>query len=149
MTTLYAAREELFEKVNGGKRVTCPCCDKSAAYYSKYLCWASCAILEWLDQQSDWAKPSDLSHRTGSGAALLRHWGLAVSKVPVSKGRGGDSGLWKITELGRQFVKGQISMPESVRIYNGKALGEPCGKLVTFNEARQRNYLDEQAENQS
>lgn len=138
-------KEQFFQALQDGRRIECPTCERSAAYNPKMLNFGLCKSLQYLDGKTDWACPSrDLSHSKASAAALLRHWGLAESKVSVSKARGKDSGLWKITERGRAFVAGLITVPERILLYNGDMIGEPHGKEITFAEAEQRNYRDEE-----
>lgn len=54
----------------------------------------------------------------GGDFAKLRYWGLIemLASNPDEDKR--TSGYWKITVKGRQFVKGKISIPKSVFLYN-------------------------------
>lgn len=140
---LSMLRRTVLNALERGDRITCPCCDKSVAYDRKTLNSGLCKSLKFLYDHVGWACPSrELSHTLASAASLLRHWGLAESKVPVSKSRGKDSGLWKITHLGRQFVDGVITLPRSIRTYNGKLLGPPEGKDISFTDANVKKYTD-------
>lgn len=144
---------EFFERLQAGERVTCPCCERTAAYNPKTLNNGLCKSLEFLskavheeggNRDKWWRRPSrHLTHTQASAAALLRHWGLAESKGPVSKARGKDSGWWRITARGVDFVFGHLRVPEKIRLYNGQMIGQPFGRSVTFEQAFKKGYKDE------
>jgi hypothetical protein len=112
--TLAEVREQFSANQDSVKR--CPCCDKPSGHQRKNFSKGMAISLRHLYREGDgWVKPSrDLSHNTSSWAAGLRHWGLIESLVPVSKARGKDTGYYRITDKGRQFVEGLITLPSYV-----------------------------------
>lgn len=59
----------------------------------------------------------------------LRYW-FVVEMVPKEEGRY-RSGMWRITERGKDFVEGRICVPQAVCTYRGEHLRYE-GKDVSF-----------------
>lgn len=77
--------------------------------------------------------------------AKLKHWGM-LEGMPVKRGDGSKrSGYHQITELGRQFVRGEITAPAYVWIYNEAVITtRPVLEMITIREALKTtfNYQD-------
>lgn len=143
--SLEQAKEEFFQELNTGKRIECPCCTRTAAIGRRTIDRAMARTLRHIHRRNEegdeWVNTShELSHGLSSTAALLRHWGLAVSKGPVSKGRNKDSGFWKITDLGRAFVEGVATIPRSIRTWKGQLVGNPFGEPTNMDETLARKF---------
>ena len=65
--------------------------------------------------------------------ALLRYWGLIIQKP--SEGRGeSNTGCWKITKRGREFVERMITVPKHVFLFNQTFYGF-SDERITIDEA--------------
>ena len=53
----------------------------------------------------------------------LRFWGFIEQKVPNTSEVSTSNGLYKITDKGLEFLKGNMLVPASVLIYNNKFIG--------------------------
>lgn len=112
----------------------CPACGQLVKLYRRKLNSGMARILIRF-YQVDQTKPDDdkwimvsrelLSARinpTNMEYSKLAHWNLIESR-----GDEGDNtksaGYWRLTELGRQFVLGQKTVPKRVLLYNGKVQG--------------------------
>lgn len=64
----------------------------------------------------DTIKSAEMEARFGRGVgsnyAKLKHWDL----IEPAEG----NGVWKITELGRAFLRGEVELPETLWIYDDK-----------------------------
>lgn len=69
----------------------------------------------------------------------LRFWGFIEQKVPNVSDVSTSNGLYRITEKGLEFLKGQMQVPASVLIYNNKFIGFGT-KQTTFHEALKKKF---------
>jgi hypothetical protein len=60
--------------------------------------------------------------RLGGEFARLKLWGL-VEEATEKREDGGRAGYWRITSRGELFLKGKISVPKYVKVYDGKGFG--------------------------
>jgi hypothetical protein len=144
-TTLAKARDEFFDELETGNRLTCYCCGRTAALGRRTIDASMARTLIHIYRRNmagqDWVNTShDLPHGLSSTAALLRHWGLAESKNPVSKGRNDESGLWKVTQLGMEFVEGMTSVPGKIMTWKGKIIKQPHGAAITLKDALGKKF---------
>lgn len=75
----------------------------------------------------------------GGDYAKLVHWGLVENKADVVKKDNGakdtrDSGLWRPTYKGIDFVHRRIEVPSHVLLYDNRKIGEE-DKLIDISEA--------------
>jgi hypothetical protein len=106
-----------------GHYVQCPCCKKK--YNEIYKRHLYKAIVQGL---------SNLYHGRGSTSSIgdfakLRYWGF-IERDKTKK-------RWKITEKGKNFIQGQISVPKTVFIQNGVKLGEDTENQVTIYDIKE------------
>lgn len=147
ITTIQEGKDMLREKWEKG--VDCPCCGQLVKRYSRSMHTMMAVALialyrAWIDDH-EYHHISEFAEYRGIGDfAKLRYWGLIEEK---EKGEGDDhkrtSGYWKITEKGELFVKGKISVPRRVALFNQKFLGLE-GDPMTIQEAlgKKFNYQD-------
>lgn len=50
----------------------------------------------------------------------MKYWGFLEPPERTRSTKGGSVGLWRITEKGRQFLRGDIKVPLKVVSFNGK-----------------------------
>jgi len=138
MPILKYAKAEDIEKVNGvlhaGQPTSCPCCDRVTKIYKRHLHHSTCRTLidiyklsaaykQNLYSDHEWVHVSQLKI-VSQDFHIAKHWFLIEQKPkePDNK-RKKTSGYWRITEKGRAFICGEISIPEWVHTYNKQVLG--------------------------
>lgn len=74
---------------------------------------------EWLHVANYLAQWKTEAMSRNGDFTLLRRWGLIEAKRRIDKK---DKGLYRITELGRQFLRGEVTVPAFKFLYNSKVL---------------------------
>lgn len=84
------------------------------------------------------------NHHQIGGYGTLAHWWGLMEHQPGDRDDGSwRNGHWRLTDSGREFVVGNLSVPKYVRLYNGKRLGlvgpswsirDALGKKFNYNE---------------
>lgn len=131
--SLGDARDWLRERVDSGER--CPCCKQFAKVYRRKLNSTNAMLLIRAYRVAGCAPfhaPTVLSSHAGGEWARLLHWGL-IADLHLERDDGGHAGWWRVTEDGERFVKGRVSVPKYVRIYDGRCLGLQ-GDLVSIRD---------------
>jgi hypothetical protein len=126
--TLTSAREEWREviKRDGGR---CPCCDRFGKIYARkfnstmarsliWLSYAECDSEGWVDVPM--VGPAFVI-RTNQ-LPTVRWWNL-IERRENDDPKKKDSGMWRITRLGEQFVSFGDSIRSTVFSYNAKVIG--------------------------
>jgi len=113
---------------------TCPCCDQVVKVYKRQINHEMCVCLRNLHMNSkegQYIHIKDIRGLSGGGDfAKLTFWGLVEAEQNYDTGKR-TSGMWCITQKGRDFVEGRIQVPKYALIYNSKFL-EHEGELVSF-----------------
>jgi len=72
-------------------------------------------------------------HQGGYGT-IAHHWGL-IEQMPGEREDGSKRvGWWRLTDRGRAFVRGEITVPKKALIYNNKLFGFE-GRQITISDA--------------
>lgn len=135
--TLEEARHWLRERIDDGAR--CPCCTQYVKAYKRRVnaSMARSLIIMYLHQPKDpegWMHlPTVLAPRSGNEEPKMRRWGL-IEELTEPREDGGRAGFWRITDRGRQFVRGEITIPRYVRIYDDRVLNYE-GEMVSIRDA--------------
>jgi hypothetical protein len=130
--SLQDARD--FLAVNQDEGVQCPCCNQTLKVYKRTIYSTTASWLQLLVAASCegedfvFVDVKDIDAR-GGDYAKLRHWGL-VRPSPT----GSNSGWWKPTEAGVEFVKGSLEVPRDAFIVNNTLVGF-SEVYVTMSEA--------------
>lgn len=104
-----------------GKGVDCPVCDRKVKEYSRPINRAQALAITrmYVAAGTDYVNVRNLKSQRGYGTAdknneisKLAHWGLVQQHPDPKRG-----GTWRVTELGGQWVRGQIKVPRNVIIY--------------------------------
>ena len=149
-TTLGEAKKWL--RVRFGKGATCPCCNQFVKLYKRpfnksmayVLLLMEChfrgdVVEEWLHVPSYIAEMVSDNPRRAAAVrgdwAKLKFWGLIEEKPDVRSDGSPRVGYWKLTPLGRQFVRRQAKVPSHVYIYNGEPLQRAVEDLITIDDA--------------
>jgi hypothetical protein len=149
-TTLEDAKKWL--RVRFGKGAACPCCNQFVKLYKRSLNKSSAYVLllmacyfqgdpveEWLHVPSYIAEMvADHPRRAAAVRgdwAKLKFWGLIEEKPEMRADGSPRVGYWRLTQLGRQFVKREVKVPSHVYIYNGSPLQRTVENMITIDEA--------------
>lgn len=129
--SLEDAKRELFDKLDEG--VTCPCCQQYAKRYKRKLNSSMAAALCWM-----WtaARQTSKNHATSVWINIpaqapswvlkareypkLAWWGLIEEKPRQEGSKARTSGVWRVTPLGAEFVRGCSDVPMYAFVYNGE-----------------------------
>jgi hypothetical protein len=112
MMTIDDARKILKDGYIDG--VKCPCCEQWVKLYKRKITSSAAATLIDLYHQDNDAHISRLEHHDGGGDfAKLVFWGLIKDK----------RGLWRITNLGIDFVRRKATVQKFAMVLNGAVLG--------------------------
>ena len=146
MQTISEARKQLFGDVDQWKKgQDCPCCDQFVKLYERpihnvmALMLLKLYELDHADHKNGIRSPYHHVSEfmvTISGTndfSKLRYWGLVVEMKNDDNEKKRTSGCWAITEKGRQFVEGDITVPSHVLLYNATYRGY-SGNHVHFDQ---------------
>lgn len=135
--TLDQLRIEYFEKARG-KGTVCKCCDRFGRIQNRSLHVATALTLfrmyhydtghpgEWL-MVEDYLKDNFKVKRDGD-FHKMRFWGL-IDKFKGERPDGSKRvGLYRITEMGKQFVRREITIWREVYTYDDQVLGFSDGQ---------------------
>lgn len=152
--TLQEAQEYLQKNIEHG--VICPCCSQYVKIYERSITssMAQALILiykyfrahqteKWLHVQ-DYLKKLDIPAPVMSGdVSKLKFWGILLPQDGTRDDGSKRIGFYSITQKGREFVEGRITVPEKARIYNQRFLGF-AGREVSIREILNEgfNYAD-------
>lgn len=125
--TLSEAKEYLRENFDKGTK--CPCCGQFVKLYKRSITSGQAHGLIMFYRYSE-EHPEEFIHVSnfdftafrGGDFAKLRYWGFieqAENDDPSKR----DSGMWSITDKGRQFVRNERTVPRQVHLYDGQRVG--------------------------
>lgn len=135
VSTLEDAQDWLRSRLETG--AACPCCKQHAKIYKRKLNSGMAASLVafarvtlqmsppegWLKVPDDFVNTSTvLKVLKNREYNKLRYWSLLEPHAPDQFGDTPYTGKWRITEMGLQFARGEIEIPESVFIYDNRRL---------------------------
>jgi hypothetical protein len=149
--SLSEARQWLRD--NREKGVDCPCCDQFAKVYRRAMLGAIPLLLIriYRENPTDYVNIPDLYkdvagedavHERGTGLKA-KYWGL-IEPMPGDRLDGSNrNGWWRLTDAGRAFVRGQITVPKYVHTFNDECL-ERSGRQVSITDVlgNRFNYND-------
>ncbi len=131
LTNLYTKLNEAIQFVNDNKNkgCVCPCCGQIARMYKRKLNSGMAIVL--LEMYKYHVEKGDnyfhienhlTKHSIHSGHdwALLVNWDL-IREMPKEKDESSNSktsGMWKITNKGKLFIKNTINVPTHILMYN-------------------------------
>jgi hypothetical protein len=147
-TTVQQARDWLNAHAEDpGSGVTCPCCGQRVKVYRRTITSAMALALILIERRArahnnEWFHvPSYLSATTHGAAARggdwskLRYWGMLQQLGDVRPDGSTRTGMWRMTDMGVDFVHERISVPKVVLVYNQTLLGHDSAQWVTIREA--------------
>lgn len=143
LTTLRKSWKETIEH-DGGH---CPVCDRWGKVYARGINATMAQSLVWLSQahkdEHGWVDVPNTAPRwlvRSNQLPTLKWWKLVERRANTEESANKYSGMWRVTELGSQFVSGAVSVPKRVFTYNNVVEGfseehvfiRDCG-FVLFN----------------
>ena len=123
--SLREAKKHLMMNIDEG--VTCPCCGQFAKVYRRKLnSGMAVALIDmYRNSGTDWFNVREITLR-GGDYGKLAYWGLIEP--------GDDTGIWRVTARGEEFIKGMIPVSQHANVYNGKLI-ELEGDLISISDA--------------
>lgn len=128
---LHRAKQYLKQGWKTPKGAKCECCNQLVKLYKRKITAQAAYELICLYKRArltgqEYHHRNDFipsKNHSGGDWARLVHWGLIESKVnedPEKK----CSGIWRITDLGIDFVQGNATVPVNCYIYNNVLYGK-------------------------
>jgi hypothetical protein len=120
---------------------TCPVCDRWGKVYGRTINMTMARSLIWLCREaskniSEWVDVPNTAPRSvirTNQLPTLAWWGLVERCPKNDANKTKYSGLWRPTEKGWKFYRGQINVPHKVFTYNNEVEGF-SDNLVFINE---------------
>lgn len=105
------------------KGVVCPGCGQLAKIYRRKVNsgMARSLIAMYRAGGTTWVDVTEVTDRRSREEGKLAYWGL-VEEFPEGREDGGRAGMWRVTNLGRSFVLGHTTVPQTAEVYNGMCL---------------------------
>jgi hypothetical protein len=141
-TTIKEAKEWLIKNAQEG--AVCPCCSQYVKIYKRKLNSGMARTLVWIVRSTDsyeWievAKKAPKYVLRSNEHGKLAHWGL-VEQQPSTSAKAKNSGIWRATPDGIEFVYKKIDVPSHVFLYNNKVL-RFSDTRTTIEEALGKNF---------
>lgn len=137
-TTFDEARAQLLDGLDDG--VECPLCSQYAKKYNRKITGAMARVLVemYLRAGAEWVSVpqicNDLNIGSRGDQSASRRWGLIEQRPGVRDDGAKSAGWWRLTSLGVSFVRGDITLPKYVEVYDNTVLGFH-GEQVSIAEA--------------
>ena len=145
MRTINDAKN--FLRRNYSKGCDCPCCGQFVKLYKRKLNSGMARNLIRIHRESKDGKyihVEDTLRRykdhSGHDWALLRFWELIEEKPEHSESEKKNSGEWRLTYKGRQFVLSRIRVPMRILMYNNKFRGYDDNGTIDIVQALGNNF---------
>jgi len=129
----------------------CPACGQYVKEYKRPLNSGMARILIEMYRLGDSEYHHVKDHlrknsiKNGHDWTLLRFWGLIDPMIKEEEDKGATKlGLWRITDQGKAFVRGEIRISRRIRMYNKKMLGFEPNEMTTIQEALGDHFSYEQ-----
>lgn len=105
------------------KGTICPACGQFAKVYKRKVNsgMARSLIAMYRAGGTTWVDVTEVTDRRSREEGKLAYWGL-VEEFPEGREDGGRAGMWRVTNLGRSFVLGHTTIPQTAEVYNGLCL---------------------------
>jgi hypothetical protein len=139
--TLKEGKERFFQEVERSKGGFCPCCGRFGKVYKRKLNRPMANGLIWLFKMflangEKFVSIGDAAPRhvvrNGGSLASNRWWGFVEERLNPKKQR--TSGYWKITPKGREFIRGEITVPSHCVLFNN-SIQSFSGELIDISYA--------------
>lgn len=132
--TLSAAKEKL--RKNWEEGINCPCCGQLVKLYTRKINSGqavSLIRLWWLCRDGQYHHYTEIK-KCATDFAQLKRWGLIIGDEKNKDSTKRTSGMWKVTDIGAEFVKGEAYVRGQCQIYDDKTKGL-TGAFVNIKDA--------------
>jgi hypothetical protein len=127
--SISQVKKELFDNYGKGQR--CPCCEQFVKLYQRPITSAMAYALiliykyfrqnpteEWVHVEDYLKSLPNITSTIRGDFAKLSYWGLLERKPGKREDESPRNGFYKITQLGRDFVRRKIEVPRYAYLYN-------------------------------
>jgi hypothetical protein len=125
-TPLDQVRVWLRDLAESYEPTNCPVCGQRVQIYKRgvHARMARDLIkLHLAGPQGEWLYLPNVLGINGGDTAKLVYWLLIESDEGVREDGSNRVGWWRVTDLGRDFVRGSLAIPKQARVYNQRFLG--------------------------
>lgn len=137
-STLAQAREAVQDARAAG--VACPCCDQTVKEYRRSINTGMARSLIDIYQvaaqpgHSEWVHvPTEIGARSREEGKLA-YWGLLEEQITRRDDGPRRRGFWRITDTGKAFVEGRITLPKYTYVYNRSVTGFSAKQRVSISD---------------
>lgn len=147
---LHKLRSDYQKKLEG-EGAECPCCKRFGKYNGYSITKTDAKFLVWLFINGDkdgWVHTPTQAPREFMRAKSftnLRYWGL-IENYPNDNKDVKGSGLWRITNKGIKYMKGEMQLPKKAFVFDRMLVGF-SEKQVYFTECYKEHFDLEQVMN--
>lgn len=144
-TYLHDAQKFVVDNLEKG--VQCPCCGQLAKKYKRKLNTGMSMFLISLYHATNQTNGVSIhisqilefkKQTSGLDFSVLKHWDL-IETTNIKDPSKRNSGYWRLTEKGYNFVMNQIKVPKYVHIYSSKKMGF-SGQEVSISQCLGDNF---------
>ena len=128
--------------------VECPCCTQFVKQYHRKItssmAYGLILVYRYFENHpeeqyvhiSDYLNSLDIpgAIRNTGDITKLKYWDMIEEKVQMRDDGSKHAGYWAITERGRQFGRGEITVESHVKLFNSKSYGL-TGEQTSIQEA--------------
>lgn len=149
--SLEEAKAWLRERFEDGAQ--CPCCDQRVQLYKRPLTSSMMYVLVELHRYFSGSHAEPWVHVgrymseknvpeaiRGGDFAKMRFWGLIEEKPEIRDDGSPRAGYYRITDLGKRFVRGEVRVPAYVFLYNEKPVKREVTETVSIQEALGKKF---------
>jgi hypothetical protein len=149
---LFGSPDKFLAKLRSDWRETiehdgghCPCCGKWGKISPQGMNETRALALLWLSRAptnaEGWVDVPNVGPRwllRGKTHTTLQHWGFVEPGSHDDSTKRAD-GLWRITDKGKQFIAGTVTVPKKAYIYNNAVEGW-SDECVSFRDCFGRHF---------
>ena len=146
-------RDDFYVGPKAAGTYSCPACGTDLTQYNRVLnsgmaiCLVKLFVLTRDNPDGvEWFHHSKFDIHDSREIHKMAHWGLVEEKEreDEEKGKKKNSGSWRITERGRQFVTGAITLPSHVHVLPDNRMADLNGDPIGIRDALGKDFnLDE------
>lgn len=137
--TLSEAKKRYFDNLNEGS--VCPCCERFGKKYERAL--YSTIVYQLLKvfrtYGTEWVHVNQLPRNGQGDFAKLRFWGFVEEQPKAEDKDAKNSGVWRVTRRGIDFLKGRLQVKSHYVVYNRECL-ELKGNLIGVQDALGKKF---------
>jgi hypothetical protein len=145
LSPAIAEAQERLEEAAIGKGTNCPCCGQFVKVYKRKLYTVMAMALVHIYQDhcihgftGYIHVPSLLNGKgvvaRGGDYTKLEYWGLIEAQQHERNDGSTRTGMWRITQMGRDFVEDKMRVPSHIFLYNNQLVGMDV-EMISIREA--------------